>query len=440
MLAVASGTWTSLVDGIWDNHGNWLGNTIANGSDQTATFNAATGVTVTLSGGKTIGNLAFAVSDYTLAGTGTLTLDSSGIPAIGVTSGRTATIAANLGGTLGLEKTGDGTLKFTGIKSYTGGTTVTGGTLELSGATAGNAQIHGSLTVSPGATLSITNGDGTGFGFNNPVTSITVNGGIINAASGSHLGFGGSATLNLENGGLVDGSWQWNGDSTLSFSSYGDSTNTINGLLNLRSDSSTDHTFYVDNGAAATDLLVSANLDDRYGPLFLWERSNLIKSGPGTMVFSGANTCYGNTVVNDGALQVTAAGSLRFGPTTNGTTNSVSGTAIASLSFLGTVDLDLTAADATLGNSWNLFNLGSFTTRTGPEPRRRYQHHPWLIHPSHPRRLGTPRHRRQMGLHQGHRQSGLHHRRHRLRHLDGPLSVHHRSSGQAARCRSMATA
>jgi autotransporter-associated beta strand protein len=359
----ASGTWTSLVDGNWKDEPNWLANTIANGFDQTATFNAATGVTVTLSGGQTIGNLAFAVSDYTLVGSGTLTLESSGIPGIGVTTGNTATIDANLGGTIGLEKTGDGTLVFTGTKSYTGGTTVTGGTLELSGATAGNAQIHGSLTVSPGATVSITNGDGTGFGFfNNPVNFITVNGGTLSATSGSHLGFGSSTSLSLENGGLIDGAWQWNGDSLLGFSSSGASTNTISGSLNLRGDSSLDHTFYVEDGAASTDLLVSANLDDRHSPLFLWERSNLIKSGPGTMVLSGANTCYGNTVVNDGALQVTAAGSLRFGPTTNSVTNSVSGTALASLSFLGTVDLDLTAADTTTGNTWNLFNLGSFAT------------------------------------------------------------------------------
>ena len=79
-------------------------------------------------------------------------------------------------------------------------------------------------------------------------------------------------------------------------------------------------------------------------------------------MLSGANTYTGNTSINDGTLNVTSAGSLRFSPTTNGTTNSVSGSSTATLSFLGTVDLDLTAADATVGNSWNLFNLASFTT------------------------------------------------------------------------------
>ena len=36
------------------------------------------------------------------------------------------------------------------------------------------------------------------------------------------------------------------------------------------------------------------------------------------MVLNGTNTYDGNTVVNDGALEVTASGSLHFRPTTNG--------------------------------------------------------------------------------------------------------------------------
>ena len=362
----ADGTWTSLVDGDWEEPSNWASNNIASGFDKTATFNAAADATVTLNGGLTIGNLTFDVADYTLAGTGPLTLDSSGTPIVSVASGRSATISTNIAGFYGLEKTGDGTLVLTGMKSYTGGTVVAAGTLELQGANSGNAMIHGSLDIEPGATVAFTGGDGTGFGyFNSPVTSVYIDGGTLDAIGGSHLGFGSAATVNLGNGGAIQGNWQWNGDGLLSFTSFGDSTNTIGGSLNLRSDSGANHTFNVEDGTASTDLEVNANLTDQ-SPEFWWvSPSNLVKSGDGAMVLNGSNTYDGNTVVNAGSLQISASSSLRFRPTTNGASNSVSGTVAGSLSFLGTISLDLTAANTTNGNLWNLFNLASFS---GPAP------------------------------------------------------------------------
>ena len=360
-----NGTWTSLVAGNWEDPANWLASTVAYGTDSTATFSAASGATVTLAGPLTIGNLAFDVSDYTIAGAA-LTLDASATPAISVGTGRSATISANIAGSLGFEKTGGGTLVFTGAKSYGGGTTVTGGTLELQGATGGNAQIHGSLTVNPGATLAFTGGDGTGFGFfNNPVTSTTVDGGTIDAVGSSHLGFGPPASMNLVNGATLLGNWQWNGDNLLAFSSSGDSTNTIGaGSITLRADDGVSHTFTVSDGLATIDLQVDANFTDQFpAPLQPWiVASGLTKAGAGTMVLNGTNTYDGNTVVTDGTLRVSSTGSLRFRPTANGATNSVSGSGSGALTFAGTVNLDLSAADATGGNVWNLFNLPSFAT------------------------------------------------------------------------------
>lgn len=364
----ASGTWISSTDGNWSDSANWQSSTVANGTDNTATFNPGAPVTVTVDGNRFIGALAFTGANATLSGTDVLTLDNSALthPVVDVASGATATLATNIGGTLGLDKTGSGTLKFTGSKGYVGGTTVTAGTLELSGATGGNAPIHGSVIVSAGATLSFTNGDGTGFGFyNNPVTSIVVDGGTITAVSGSHLGFGPFMTATLDNGGTLSGSWQWNGDGLLAFSSYGDSTNTISGNLVLRSDSGASHTFNVTDGASGADLAVTANLSDQWPEAPWLSASGLTKSGAGTMVLSGINSYDGNTVINDGTLQISSTGSLRFRPVANGSSNSVSGSATAAFSFLGTVSLDLTAAAASIGNSWNLFNLASFT---GPVP------------------------------------------------------------------------
>ena len=363
-----SGTWISSVDGNWSDSANWQSGNVANGTDNTATFNPGAPVTATVDGIRFIGGLTFNGFDTTISGNDTLTLDLSifAQPQVNVAPGITATLAANIGGSLGLEKTGAGILKLTGTKSYSGDTIVSGGTLDLSGATGGNAQIHGSVIVNSGATLSFTNGDGTGFGFfNNPVSSIVVDGGTINAVSGSHLGFGSFMNMTLDNGGTLSGAWQWNGDGLLSFSSFGDSTNTIAGNVVLRSDAGAMHTFTVNDGASATDLTVSASLSDQWPEFPSVPASGLTKTGTGTMVLSGSNSYDGSTLVQDGGLQVAPAGSLRFRPTSNGTTNSVSGSANASFSFLGTVSLDLAAADASAGNSWNLFNLASFS---GPIP------------------------------------------------------------------------
>jgi fibronectin-binding autotransporter adhesin len=363
-----SGTWISSSNGNWSDSANWDTGNVANGTDNTATFNPGGPVTVTVDGDRYIGGLAFTGSNTTLAGTDALKLDNTAFSPsqVSVANSIIATLATNIAGNPGLEKTGPGTLVITSAKSYSGGTLVTAGTLELSGATAGNAQIHGSLTVNTGATVAITSGDGTGFGFyNNPVTSILVDGGTINAISGSHLGFGAFMSMTLDNGGSLSGSWQWNGDSLLNFSSFGDNTNTISGQLFLRSDDGASHTFTVNDGTAATDLQINAVLADQWPENNSVPASGLTKSGTGTMVLAGANTYNGSTVVNDGALSVAVAGSLQFRPTTNGVTNSVSGSATASLSFLGIVDLDLSAANTTINNSWNLFDLASFT---GPAP------------------------------------------------------------------------
>ena len=339
---------------------------IATGSGKTATFSAGTGsITVTLDTPRFIGNLAFSNANYTLAGGNTLTLDAASTPAISVASGLTATISANLGGTLGVEKTGPGTLTLTGVKSYTGGTTVTDGTLAM-GAIAGTGYlcpIQETLTVNSGATLRITD---VGFGYNGTgVSTVSLNTATLVVDSGqAHMGFNGQGNLYMADGSSITPATAGNTVqfATKNVDSTGDAQNTISANLNLRADGIPGaRTFFVDNGAAATDLLISGNLSDRF-PALSWDIASLTKTGGGTMVITGTNTYDGNTTVSDGALEVSAAGSLQFRPTTNGANNSVSGSATSSLSFLGTVSLDLTAADATNGNLWNLFNLGSFTS------------------------------------------------------------------------------
>jgi len=203
-----------------------------------------------------------------------------------------------------LVKTGSGTMRLTNSNTYSGGTTIDGGTLELAGASGGNGLINGAVTVNAGGTLALTGGDGTGFGWNNTISGLTVTGGTVNAAGGSHIGFGSFTSVSLSQGGTISGSWQWNGDSLLGFSSSGDSTNTLNGTLNLRSDAGANHTFNVANGSAAIDLQVNASLTDSYPDAWWLAPSNLIKTGAGTMALAASNSYDGNTTVSAGTLRL----------------------------------------------------------------------------------------------------------------------------------------
>ena len=210
----------------------------------------------------------------------------------------------NSDGAGALTKSGAGTLKLTAYNEYTGGTTIHAGTLELAGATGGWGILRGAVTVNAGATLAITGGDGTGFGWNNSATSLTINGGTLDASGGAHVGFGNFMAVALNDGGTISGAGQWNGDGLLGFSTSGNSTATISGSWVLRSDAGASHTFNVADGAAATDLLVSANLSDQYPEVSWVPASSLIKTGGGSMALTGSSTCDGATSVNGGILQL----------------------------------------------------------------------------------------------------------------------------------------
>ena len=310
----ASSSWTNAAGGEWSLAGNWQGNVIADGADQTATVDLSTGVTINQGDpSRTIGNLAFSNANHTIQGN-PLTLDvTTGAPEISVAGSATATLATTLNGNDGMTKTGGGTLKLTAYNNYTGTTTVNGGTLEVNGATDGWGLLRGAVTVNPGASLAITGGDGTGFGWQSPVTNLTVNGGTATAPGTSHIGFGSYTTVALNNGGTISGNWQWNGDGLLGFNSTGDSTNSISGSLVLRADAGANHTFNVSDGAAATDLQVDATLSDQWPGYQAVPASILVKSGAGTMEITASNSYDGGTTVNGGTLVVGASGTLGSG-------------------------------------------------------------------------------------------------------------------------------
>lgn len=314
-LADSNGVWNLASGGDWMTNGNWLDSVIGIGTDRSASFPLTAGGTINQNrSGLSIRSLSFTNGNYTISGNA-LTLDATtGTPGISVGSGVTATISTALNGNDGLTKSGAGNLKLTAYNNYTGGTTVNGGSLEVNGSSGGWGLLRGGVTVNPGATLAMTGGDGTGFGWNDPVTSLTINGGTVDAPGSSHIGFGTpAAAVSLSGGGTIAGNWQWNGDDRLAFSSSGDSTNTLSGSLNLRSDNGANHTFNVADGAAATDLQSSAVLSDQYPEAWWLSASNLVKAGAGTMRLTGSNSYDGQTLINAGTLIVAGGNALGAG-------------------------------------------------------------------------------------------------------------------------------
>jgi autotransporter-associated beta strand protein len=298
-----------------------------------------------------------------ISGNNALPNSPSGGPGFALRSNTTVSVEADRltasgfyqdGGTFGLTKIGNGTLALTAESTYEGGTTVEAGTLEVAG-NSGLGRLRGALTVNNGATVELT-GDGTGLGYFNQITSVSINdGAVVNSAGTQHVWYiGGGVNLAggtlQSNNGVSDPNGpylEWG--NTAVFAS-GDVTSTIAGRINNRVDQSPTISFTVDDGAQATDLLVSAAITQT-GP------TTITKSGSGTMLLTGANDYSGGTAVNDGVLRVgdgTSPNSLGSGPVTNN----------ASLVLHPAANLTL---DQTISGSGSLTKTGSATlTLTGP--------------------------------------------------------------------------
>ena len=362
------GIWTSTASGNWGSSANWQSNVIANGADKIATFSAGTGseaITVTLDTGREIANLAFSNATYTLAGGNTLTFAStSATPAISVAPGLTTTITSKLGGTAGLEKNGPGTLtliagsgdNYTNVYNHniSGGLNITQGTVEF----ASQYIRMGSINIGSGTTLRTTIPWATGSSSNFGLNGASAGSVIVDA--------GGTLTTTTLAQALTEGLTLNGGSVTAPGVTSGDwgafiiaSTVTADGAAasSISAELALAGNQYFDVLTGST-LDVSGVIHNRAGTT-----GAITKFAEGTLTLGGANYYSGSTVVDDGTLNVT--GSLSFYPTTNGSTNSVSGSSTATLFYTGTVNLELGSAVAAAGNTWNLINLGSFS---GPSP------------------------------------------------------------------------
>ncbi|MCL2760229.1 MAG: autotransporter outer membrane beta-barrel domain-containing protein [Desulfuromonadales bacterium] len=205
-----NGTWNANTsNNNWTNSDGSLNGAYANSSF--AVFQGAPGiVTVDNSDGQVIsGGMSFGTNGYVIQGDQLELASGTNFIQVGdgTTAGAryTATIASELTGSGGINKTDAGTLVLTGTNTYEGGTTISGGTLQLgnggtTGSVVGNITDNSALAFNRSDTSTFTGDiDGTG--------TVTQNGIGTTILTGQTLWTGGTAinagtlTLDGSNGG-----------------------------------------------------------------------------------------------------------------------------------------------------------------------------------------------------------------------------------------------
>ncbi len=313
------------------------------------------GSSVTLGDATHQGTLQFTGAGVTATTNRVLTLNVGG-GAVNVSDpGTNLTVGAAIIGTGSLTKTGNGTLTLSALNTYSGGTNVNAGTLAL-GIGGVQGTITGTVTINPGGTLLSTVKDSLGYGAAR-ATTININGGTFTHNPATNISIWGM-TVNMT-GGTFQAT---TAGGTIDFGTDGNSANiptavntfasantaTIGGvLLNLRQ---ANTTFTVADGAAATDLLLSARIVE--GVV-----ATITKAGPGTMAITGNNSYTGATIINAGKLL--ADGTITGAITVDGATAILGGGGT-----VGAVTVQNGGAIAP-GASPGILRTGNLTMTTG---------------------------------------------------------------------------
>jgi fibronectin-binding autotransporter adhesin len=228
-------------------------------------------------------------------------------------NGFNTTLSGALNGVGSLTKSGAGTLTLSGLSTYSGGTIVNAGTLAVTGQTGGgNGNLRGTVTVNAGAQLLATNNGGNAsFGYNTgaKVDQLNINGGYVESLGGdNHIW---NSVVNMTggelriNGGVSDAAgaaYQWTNTPLNTLASS--DTAVISGRINMRADGGGRFVATVADGAAATDLRISAAITNTGVSIY--------KVGPGLMEMTGGANA--NSIrATGGILALTGSGTYNVG-------------------------------------------------------------------------------------------------------------------------------
>ncbi len=201
----AGGSWSG---SNWNSLADGTGTTSTFTDGQTPTFAAGTDATgaysVTIDTTVNANGLTFEEGDVTLAaGLGTLTLTGA---SVSVASGASATIAEPIRGSVGMNKSGDGSLTVSGNNDYTGATIISGGTLLLGA----NDTLKTGASVGERTALDLAGGrlDAGGFAQGSDGTTL----GTLTLSADSIIDMTGSSTLFFAD----SSGTSWPGDFSLS--------------------------------------------------------------------------------------------------------------------------------------------------------------------------------------------------------------------------------
>ena len=286
--------------------GTWINLTITNFTNGAGTVNeawqngfaifTATPGTVTLGSNIHFQGMQFSIDGYmVVAGAETFALHPTGTAIIITDTGVTATIAAPIAGTGGLNKAGPGLLTLAGENTYSGGTTISGGVLSVAGDTnlgdpsGGLILVGGELLTTADVfntarAFDVSPGQGTDIlaaatGTTATYTGILSDAGTLVIGDSKHAGTVVLTGANTYSGGTAINSGTLQiGDGVTSGSIIGDVT---------------------DNGTIAFDPNGSVTFGGAISGT-----GNLVKMGNGIVILTANNSYTGNTTINAGTLQL----------------------------------------------------------------------------------------------------------------------------------------
>ena len=377
LTSAADYTWSGATSGVWDLPANWGGSGFPNAASDTATFAGTANPAIDLNGDKTVGAITFgatAASNFSLGGSGTLTLaaDGSIIQAAGAgklyTIARPLTLSGNANFTsltnVGLSKTN--ALKIVGPITGSGTITITGndtkGNIWLSGDNSGftgNFQ-HGSGVLTVGSSKSL----GTTAAVTQSGGQLWFEGGANTAVNFTIAGSGGawsSYSANAQSGNIqVDSGATWTirngGGNALGLSGVltgsgavlmevanttlsGTANNTFNGTLTLAANSGTAqyNKLFLNKSGGATAI---------QGPLVVQNRGNVVWQASNQINDAAEITLAGGTLSTNGHSDVLGAVTLA------GKSNIDLAGGAATLRFADSSGLDWSAGQQVLVYNW----------------------------------------------------------------------------------------